>query len=902
MPELLHGAWDRALFMTYGFEAPFFEGTLWYELGSGCHNRVVLSDGVRFLESCAIYADTGGLVRHLNQRYLGAGIFVSHAAHAKLIMLLSASAGRLLVGSGNLSLQGYARGGELFASYEFDESHPENLNAFLTAREFVQALLTRGYVPAHARQQVDSLWSGLPWLWQPYDGASRPLRHNLDVNFLDQLRTELAGEEVRELTVLSPFFDEKAEALSRLLETFQPARTTVLVQKERTSVNPVALSNLMNRWGDRLEVRPFQVSGNDTYVHAKCYVLKTAERVVCLQGSPNLSQVAMLLTPPAGNVELANLMTGSLGAFDSVFESLKISRPVRRLDGLGLAIQAGEDQTPSEPPSIVLRGGMWQGGIARFDYEGELPAGAEFFILVGERRFPVRTKKNDPGHLEVALPPEVLPLLQFAASVALGWGEDISELSNPIFLCNEQALREAAQSESRPRLLPQFSWVDLGDDILALIDEWSSALIVDRLSLWQAAGKRPAAATSEEDDGPFLDYVDIDYSALKAHPRVAQYHGVGGSAGLLEAMLAGIAREFHEPRAVRLGEPIEQDVAPELDSETEEEAEELEEARRRKREREKNEGQYVQRFVLRCMRGLERENLRALLGPRWVTTNYLYLSHLVGRLLLLGIIDTRFLVGCLTGLWRFFLGGVSGGYLAGLGEDERAWAAGRLSEAHVPPRALAFLYQAARTTRVSGFDKERRDLRDLWRSLTINQPNGPLNLQNLQAAAGYLERLLDVAPSASELLDEIEELLDYETPDGFCRSLESAWKLPLGSCQFALVKLYLGSVRQLEVHRQDLVPPTELYLGVLASWLRYEVRDYYRIDFKRAEQSLAAVQYRPSEDSGSIFLSADMKTHLFKRVDALSQPWDASIVALRRGLASSEAGGEDEHGGDQPGP
>ena len=163
-------------------------------------------------------------------------------------------------------------------------------------------------------------------------------------------------------------------------------------------------------------------------------------------------------------------------------------------------------------------------------------------------------------------------------------------------------------------------------------------------------------------------------------------------------------------------------------------------------------------------------------------------------------------------------------------------------------------------------------------------------------------RVRAIAPSASELLDEIEELLDYETPDGFCRSLESAWKLPLGSCQFALVKLYLGSVRQLEVHRQDLVPPTELYLGVLASWLRYEVRDYYRIDFKRAEQSLAAVQYRPSEDSGSIFLSADMKTHLFKRVDALSQPWDASIVALRRGLASSEAGGEDEHGGDQPGP
>src|SRR5260370_26227257 len=105
LPEQLKGPWDHALILSYGLDIPFFERALWYQFPTRCRNKIILADGQQYLQVSDAYSQQRGLVRHMNQLYVVAGIFGLHtytSAHAKLILLTNAQQGRLLVGSGNL--------------------------------------------------------------------------------------------------------------------------------------------------------------------------------------------------------------------------------------------------------------------------------------------------------------------------------------------------------------------------------------------------------------------------------------------------------------------------------------------------------------------------------------------------------------------------------------------------------------------------------------------------------------------------------------------------------------------------------------------------------------------------------------------------------------------------------
>lgn len=100
LPDMFKGSWEHLLILTYGADLPFFENAL-LRSDFRCKNKVILADGQKFLQACERYA-RDGLVRMLNQHYVADGLYVSHAAHAKIILLTRPDAGKLLVGSGNL--------------------------------------------------------------------------------------------------------------------------------------------------------------------------------------------------------------------------------------------------------------------------------------------------------------------------------------------------------------------------------------------------------------------------------------------------------------------------------------------------------------------------------------------------------------------------------------------------------------------------------------------------------------------------------------------------------------------------------------------------------------------------------------------------------------------------------
>jgi len=237
LPELLAGPWEHALVVSYGLDLPFYERAIAGQLPDGCRNRVLLGDERTYLAACDHYAESG-LLRHANGRYVAKPILRSARSHAKVILLMALDAGRLLVGSGNLFLQGFGAGGELFTQYECADSDPSCLAEFAAVRALVERLRDGGSLTRTAAWHVDQHARGVP-LALPLGRRWRLARPAQPRPLFSHQLTEAIGEEpVEELWMAAPFFDERAAALTSLIGRLRPARTVLLAQPGRTEIDP----------------------------------------------------------------------------------------------------------------------------------------------------------------------------------------------------------------------------------------------------------------------------------------------------------------------------------------------------------------------------------------------------------------------------------------------------------------------------------------------------------------------------------------------------------------------------------------------------------------------------------------------------------------------------------------
>jgi hypothetical protein len=346
LPETLTGPYEHAVICTYGADLAFLEQDLWRKLGRA-RNRILLADDLQLAAALHDAADAGTPLRHLNVNYVAAPITNPKAAHAKLILLTGPDAGLLLVGSGNLGMNGYASQGELFCQYQYQPDDPAHLAAFHTTRELLDGLAARGYLNATAGRHLTKMWADTAWLYAAPPDPQRPVRHNLDLSLLDQLVAETTGDAVDELVVHAPFYDEHCLALQRLLNDLSPRRVTVLVQQHETSVDANALTTVLE--GHQTMVRTAAAPIDGTYLHAKFILVRQHRRGVLLQGSPNLSLAALCRTDPAGNLELANLLSGPPTPSTSCWRGWSSARRPRIRGPWGCAITA----TPirRQPPS-----------------------------------------------------------------------------------------------------------------------------------------------------------------------------------------------------------------------------------------------------------------------------------------------------------------------------------------------------------------------------------------------------------------------------------------------------------------------------------------------------------------------------------------------------------------------
>jgi hypothetical protein len=891
IPNQFSGPWDHLLILTFGADFQFFESrAIWSQISNRCRNRIVMADGASFLETCSVLANQPELLHRMNKEFVADGIFGFPAAHGKVILLTNAAAGRLLVGSGNLGRQGYASGGEIFCEYTYTAEDTSALNAFLAIKEILETLLQAGHLEPNSHRHVDHLLKSTPWLYQSFGDTTRPVRHNLFTSFIDQIDEEIGGRAVDELWVLSPFYDAECRALDRLLGITTPKTCHILLQRSSTSVNPHALATVIRKHASNSRVYFVSRGQDNPYLHAKLYLLKLEDASICLQGSPNLSQAAMLLRANPGNLETANLVTGPRDAFDLLLSELEREEVDEDIETLDLCIVSDRSSQVTHE-AWHLTGGEWREGRLRLDFRGTLPELDGSQLLIGDVPFDLVVLSQTSRSLHLEISAEADEKLSRPVAVGISWKSvDGAHKTNRVFVANGHSLAALLETSDTPHLLRRTGDLALDDDELEkFFQELLDAMVVDHQSIWKLVGRGGSQREESSDDEQQIDYADIDYEMLRQHPRLRQYQfrtntGHGAFSTSLEMILSAITERFGRLSSPHSGHdsPI-PDVSKELEEETESQDEEdsyetptiLPMVQKRR-------ARILKNFISRFLRGLRSQKYQNLVGPEVIIINSGILVHILTYLLQRedwldpgDVVDTLAEVGS-------FMWDPTSGYYWNLPDETRQEAGAWLRRHFGDAELLGAVTYAGMLSKRRGWPDRRLKLRDIARSF-VSSPPSDLTLDLVEEMWLVVSDLIPYEPpNPTAMIELLHELLDFETHSSMERQIEREFGFPKNSCRFVIETIATPSgygtrnVRCLRIHAQKPSIEQAGAVSIVESWRRFERLDVYRIHQPPTGEVLV---YETRYEEGS-FRDKSMKVADVDAISPATQPWDRSLDQL----------------------
>jgi hypothetical protein len=346
---------------TYNVDLALFNEYLLERLGDPPLNAVILADKHRLDKSLeAVPVERLDILSPVNRRWLLRGVQIGKGRfHPKSYLLVTARTARLLVGSGNLSTNGIDAGREVFTT--FVSGTPVGDAAISTWRAWMRRLIGGADDTLLAERYAD-LEERLPKPTGPALVAGTPLWHNLDTPLAEQFRDAVGSEEIDELIVTAPFFDEGGEALGRLIDWLKP-KVVRLHTVSSTSVDGKQLAARLAATTADVEAFSYMP---DRFTHAKLIGVTAGAHGWLLSGSANLSRAGLTLRAGPGNVELAVFAELLADAVHAAFIPPHTTAEAKSLAELGaLTYSESEDEAAAVPPVRIVRATLLTGGRVR---------------------------------------------------------------------------------------------------------------------------------------------------------------------------------------------------------------------------------------------------------------------------------------------------------------------------------------------------------------------------------------------------------------------------------------------------------------------------------------------------------------------------------------------------------
>lgn len=419
-----HSDFYASICFTYGADLAFFEEAVLHPLWqNGCRHNLVFMDALR-------YADTIGPLRGsvtwVGRRYLLIPIDLGmlQSFHPKLILLLGSQRGRLMVGSGNVTFTGLGHNHEVFTCLDWTPDTPDAQQVFAGAWNLINEVCRRWSYSSEVGRILHKIVHVADWLvteGEPTEDVR--LLHSVEDPLVDQCGQAMDPEAVDRITILSPFLDRQALALSGLNARFNPQVLRLVLQEGQVVGNIDSLKKLIES-GVPLEV--YRFADHERYSHAKIYIFETSNSSFVLSGSPNCTRSAWLSSADDGNLEVALLhRSDSRGHSLPLIDDRFLYQTVTSLDEVLLR----EDRLPeveSRDPVVRLLDLSYEGGmllvalrllrlpkeVDRFQLR--LSTKPEHFILL-------ETLETGDCTVEIALPSDTQAALGRPCSASI-WG------------------------------------------------------------------------------------------------------------------------------------------------------------------------------------------------------------------------------------------------------------------------------------------------------------------------------------------------------------------------------------------------------------------------------------------------------------------------------------------------
>ncbi|MGP9812932.1 hypothetical protein ACTZWT_15605 [Rhodopseudomonas sp. NSM] len=296
--------YHTSIITTFGIDFDVYENVVLHRLrGAGCHNNILLCDGALLAQSLASLVT---LPRSAGRLYTANGTRAAGVFHPKLVIQLGRDGGRMIVSSANMTATGLAGNVELAGEFVcgIEDSGEQRLIA--------QAW---SYVMRHCDRTGQALDAQLSWAEARTAWLRRAQKASGPVALTDETAAALftTGEPtgiaerflaqiekrpVKRLVVVSPYWDDRLNALDYLAKSLSPTKIDLLIDFDAKLFPVKALKKFAN-------VRLFDRKGfrKGRFLHAKAFIAQTKDADHVLYGSANCTVAALGVNGVTGNNE-----------------------------------------------------------------------------------------------------------------------------------------------------------------------------------------------------------------------------------------------------------------------------------------------------------------------------------------------------------------------------------------------------------------------------------------------------------------------------------------------------------------------------------------------------------------------------------------------------------------------
>jgi hypothetical protein len=453
---------------TYSVDPAFYDYYVARSLRrSGCENIVLLADAAMLTKALQSTPDAFAMA---GRRYAVIPIQSSGAFHPKIHLRLGSDKARLIVGSANATAAGWCRNLELVAAIDLDirDQQAQTGPLIRKAYDYLTHWL-RGIPSESMRYKCRLIERNSPWLqdYEPNTGdIELPDGSGIDLfceagsgspSMMQQFLGRIAGEKVRRLIVISPYWDKDLRGLRELRKALPGCPVSVVLHPEKSSF-PI------DQLGKKDEVNfvSLQTESNadaKRFPHAKLILIETTAADHVLVGSANCTDDALgTRSGPARNSEVSlyrRLKPGTVRDILGLDLTVKLER-----SAIAAPIEAVQSAAEEQAPFDAGHLERISGAVVWYPAKGIEMEAAGARLVIDKTEIPMTMVQG-----QWRTPPDRVPALLRIARVILKSGR----VSRPLIIHDENELRRAAPGRIDGRLREAFERIRTGlDDILEL--------------------------------------------------------------------------------------------------------------------------------------------------------------------------------------------------------------------------------------------------------------------------------------------------------------------------------------------------------------------------------------------------------------------------------------------------